>query len=71
MLDKNKMLELYIRHDFSFAEKLYENYLKMREAASNYESIKYSPEETSKNSNLRKEGFIAGIHIMLSLIADL
>lgn len=70
MLDKNKMLELYIRHDYSFAEKLYENYLKMREATSNYESIKYSPEETSQN-NLRKEGFIAGIHIMLSLIADL
>ena len=72
MFDKNKNLELYTREHYTFAESLYKEYVKMRRATYIFESHKYSKlEDTFIDSKEGKEGFLAGVYVMLSLIGDL
>ena len=72
MFDKNKMDILYTRKDYSFAEGLYENYINMRKNVFEFEKSKYAKEEDSfVGSKEGKEGFLAGVYIMLSLIGDM
>ena len=61
----------YIQDKYTLAEGLYNEYLKMREYVSAFENIKYAEEDNFKNSKEGKEGFIAAVYIMLSLIADM
>lgn len=72
MFDKDAGLIPYHRKDYTLAEELYEEYIKMRRAAHQFEKIKYpTKEDTFIGSKEGKEGFIAGVHAMLSLMADL
>lgn len=73
MFNKDKSLIYYKREHYTFAESLYENYVKMRKAATEFENIKYSNNygDTFILSAEGKEGFLAGVYVMLSLIGDM
>ena len=71
MFEKDKKEILYIREDFSIEEKLYENYIEMRKNMSKLENYKYGKEDKYMTSEEFKQGFIAGVKIMSSLLIDL
>jgi len=72
MFDKNKSQELYTREHYTFAESLYNDYVNMRRTTTKFESNKYSKlDDSFINSKEGKEGFLAGVYVMLSLIGDL
>lgn len=71
MFEKNPDHERYIREQYSLEEQLYTHYAKMREAMSNIENIKYYKEDTFSKSEDFKQGFIAGVKIMSSILLDL
>ena len=71
MFEKEKIKELYNRENFSIEEELYDSYKNMRIALNKYENMKYSVEDNIVKSEDFKQGFIAGIKIMSSLLIDL
>lgn len=72
MFDKIKEIIPYDRKDYTLAEELYNNYVEMRKATLNFERTKYMIEKDDFiQSKEGKEGFIAGVYAMLSLIADM
>ena len=71
MFEKDPNNVKYIREDFSIEEKLYENYISMRKNLKEYESYKYSSEDPYINSQEFKQGFIAGVKIISSIILDI
>lgn len=72
MFDKNKSLEFYTRDQYTFAENLYKHYIEMRKSTADFERLKYSlPMDSFPGSKEGKEGFIAGVYVMLSLIGDM
>lgn len=70
MYDKDKNYERYSRERYSFAESLFERYLEMRKSFHKLEQIKYSTTDDFATSKEGKEGFIAGVYIMMSLFMD-
>ena len=73
MFDKPKELIYYKREHYTFAEKLYEQYVSMRKTATEFENIKYNNEfkDSFILSQEGKEGFLAGVYVMLSLMGDM
>ena len=72
MFDKKWELIPYKRETYTFAESLYEEYIKMRQSALLFERIKYPDKDDNIiNSKEAKEAFIAGVYTMLSLIGDM
>ena len=71
MFDKKTETISYNRTEYTFAEELYNNYIKMRETTKEFENTKYTNKDTFIGSKEGKEGFIAGVYIMLSLIGDM
>ena len=71
MFEKNTSLEKYTRTDFTYAEKLYDNYVSMRKEISKIENYKYSVEDKYINNEDFKQGFLAGIKIMSSFMFDI
>ena len=72
MFEKDKNMILYTREHYTFAESLYENYIKMRRAGAQFLSPKYGMlKDDFINSDAGKEGFLAGVYIMLSLYGDM
>lgn len=72
MFDKDKSREFYTREHYTFAESLYKDYIKMRRTTQVFEGHKYDTKnDTFINSKEGKEGFLAGVYIMLSLIGDM
>ena len=71
MFEKNTSLEKYTRTDFTYAEKLYDNYISMRKEISKIENYKYSVEDKYINNEDFKQGFLAGIKIMSSFMFDI
>ncbi|MGN0961351.1 MAG: hypothetical protein ACI4PF_04040 [Christensenellales bacterium] len=68
--DMSKYLR-YTREDYTMAEKLFEEYKIMREYVVNRENIKYSYVDPYRNSEDFKQGFIAGVKILSSILMDL
>ena len=71
MFEKNKENLLYVREDFSVEEELYKNYIAMRKSISKVESMKYENRDKYLESDDFKQGFIAGVKIMSSILLDL
>lgn len=71
MFEKNTNTILYTREKFSLEEELYTNYINMRKSLGKLENMKYSNEDEMLNSEEFKQGFIAGIKIMSSILIDL
>ena len=71
MFEKDINKELYVREEFSIEEKLYESYVEMRKNIGKLENLKYSNEDKYISSKEFKQGFIAGVKIMSSLLLDL
>ena len=71
MFNKDLNSMPYNREHYTFAESLYNNYVKMRKSTSDFENIKYTVKDSFIDSKEGKEGFIAGVYVMLSLIADM
>lgn len=72
MFDKNPEYEKYTRSHYTFAEELYLEYINMRKATRKLEDLKYDyKSDDFIKSKEGKEGFIAGVYTMLSLISDL
>lgn len=71
MFEKEKCDILYAREKFSLEEKLYENYVEMRKNMNKLENFKYGKEDKYISSEEFKQGFIAGVKIMSSLLIDL
>ena len=71
MIEKDKNLERFTREQFSFAEKLYNDYISMRKTINNYENMKYSIKDPYITSEEFKQGFISGVKIISSLLIDI
>ena len=71
MFEKDKMQIRYIRESYSIEEDLYESYRNMWIAMNKYENIKYSKDDEMVDSEDFKQGFIAGVKIMSSLLLDI
>ena len=71
MFEKDRATMLYNRDAFTFEEKLYQKYLELRKITSELESIKYSKADTYSTSEDFKQGFIAGVKIMSSILLGL
>ena len=71
MIEKDKNLERFTREQFSFAEKLYNDYISIRKTINNYENMKYSIKDPYITSEEFKQGFISGVKIISSLLMDI
>lgn len=71
MFEKNAKTILYTRENYSIEEELYKNYIEMRKSLGKLENMKYSNEDKLLDSEEFKQGFIAGIKIMSSILIDL
>ena len=71
MFEKEKSNERYIREDFSIEEKLYESYIEMRKNMNKLENYKHGKEDNYISSADFKQGFIAGVKIMSSILLDI
>ncbi len=71
MFEKNKNYERYIRDEFSFEEKLYEKYVEMRKIIHEFENLKYATSDVYTQSEDFKQGFLAGVKTISSLIIDI
>ena len=72
MFEKDKEKESYIRDSFTFEEELFKLYIEMRKAVNRVEKMKYSAAEDVIISNDDfKQGFLAGVKIMSSLLFDI
>ena len=71
MFEKDKLKEKYIREEYSIEEELYNKYLELRKSLSRVENIKYDNPDTISLSEEFKQGFIAGVKIMSSLLLDI
>lgn len=72
MFEKNKDNESYIRDSFTFEEELFKLYIEMRQAVNRVEKMKYSGADDIIISNEDfKQGFLAGVKIMSSLLFDI
>ena len=71
MFEKDKMNESYIRNSFTLEEELFKAYIEMRKAVNKVEKMKYSGVDDVIISNEDfKQGFLAGVKIMSSLLFD-
>lgn len=70
MFEKDLSKVLYSRENYSLEEELYKNYIEMRSVIGKLESMKYNNEDKILNSEEFKQGFIAGVKIMSSLLLD-
>lgn len=70
MFEKDLSKVLYSRENYSLEEELYKNYIEMRSVMGKLESMKYNNEDKILNSEEFKQGFIAGVKIMSSLLLD-
>ena len=70
MFEKNESAEKYIRDRRTYEEELFEAHLKMRRILHEIENIKYEVEDKYMTSNEYKQGFLAGIKTMSSLLMD-
>lgn len=71
MFEKDKLLIKYTREEYTYCEKLYEQYMEMRKVLKAIENIKYDNVDPMQLSEEFKQGFIAGIKIMSSILMDL
>ena len=71
MFEKDKLKEKYIRQQYSLEEELYNKYIELRKSISRIENIKYDNPDTAALSEEFKQGFIAGVKIMSSLLLDI
>jgi len=71
MFEKDTDNLLYTRENFSIEEKLYKNYISMRKNINEFENLKYNNNDPYIDSEAFKQGFIAGIKIMSSLLLDI
>lgn len=71
MFEKDKMQIMYLRDDFTYCEKLYDKYLEMRKVLGDIETLKYGKTDPILKSEDFKQGFIAGVKIMSSMLMDL
>ena len=70
LFEKDIEAILYQREDFTIEEKLYDAYIEMRKNMNKLEKFKYGIDDPMLNSEEFKQGFIAGIKIMSSLLID-
>ena len=71
MFEKSLGDLLYTRENFSFEEKLYVSSIEMRIALGKMEKMKYGGDDKYLQSEDFKQGFIAGVKIMSSMLLDL
>lgn len=71
MFEKDGKNEKYTRSDFTFEEKLFEKYLQMRGVVGELESKKYLNTDKYMCSEEFKQGFLAGVKVMSSILIDL
>ena len=71
MRKNDKDLELYIRDRFTTAEKIYLNYMNIRKEINFMENMKYSVEDEYSQNEDYKQGFLAGIKLMMSIFMDI
>ena len=62
---------LYTREKFSLEEKLFESYMSMRKIINELENYKYKSDDKYENSEAFKQGFLAGVKIMSSILLDI
>lgn len=71
MFEKEVSTILFTREKFSLEERLYESYSQMRKDMNEFEKFKYGNEDKFVESEEFKQGFIAAIKIMSSLLLDI
>ena len=72
MLFNNDLIDiLYTRTDFTYPEKLYEYFMKMRQELEDVHKAKYGSDDPYRTSEDFKQGFIAGVKIMSAILMDL
>jgi len=71
MFEKNKNLELYQRQEYSMEEKLFKKHIEMRKIVKDIEKQKYNVDDSLECSDEYKQGFIAGVKTLASIIFDL
>ena len=63
--------ELYMRAHFTASENIYKEYVKMRDEINNINREKYVVDDSICKSKEFKQGFIAGVKVMMSLFMDM
>ncbi|MBE5736601.1 MAG: hypothetical protein E7356_04560 [Clostridiales bacterium] len=71
MFEKDTGAIKYFREKYTMEEKIYESYVNMRKSLSELENYKYATEDKYISSEEFKQGFIAGLKIMSSLLLDI
>lgn len=71
MFEKSTKDILYNRENFSIEEELYEAYIEMRKSMNKLERFKYGNDDPFQTSEEFKQGFIAGVKIMSSILLDI
>ena len=71
MFEKHLEDILYQREDFTIEEKLYDSYIEMRKNMNKLEKFKYGGDDPILSNEEFKQGFIAGVKIMSSLLLDI
>ncbi len=71
MFEKDAQYAKYIREDFTFEEKLFEKYMALRKVANEYENFKYAKPDNYATSEDFKQGFIAGVKVLSSILIDI
>lgn len=71
MFEKDKSLERYTREEFTMEEQLYNYYIQMRKVMHSLENFKYGTEDKFQSSEDFKQGFLAGIKILSSILLDI
>lgn len=71
MFEKDKSQIFYQRKFYTMEEELYKHYLKLRGVLHDIEAFKYATEDNFSTSEDFKQGFIAGVKIMSSMLIDL
>ena len=67
----DKETELYMRKNFTIAEKIYEHYINIRRELSYMEKMKYDIKDDYILNEDYKQGFLAGIKVMMSIYMDM
>lgn len=71
MFEKDKAQIRYTRDAFTFEEKMYEKYIELRKVMHELESMKYGSDDKLINSEDFKQGFIAGVKVISSILLDI
>ncbi len=71
MFEKKDMLIKYTRVNFTFEEELFNKYMELRKVVSLLENIKYDAEDEMKDKEAFKQGFLAGVKVMSSVLLDI